>query len=171
MDGPRVNFKFLKDFKEQKKEEKPDGSQILNIGSCGLHTIRNAYKKAMVKTEWNLESFFKSLYYLFYNSPARHSDYIKYSKSTVFPLKFCSIRWVENFSVAGRALDIRKKISKYVSGVKKDKIVPSCKSFQIVDSALKDNLLASKLAFLQMMASEVEPYLKRLQSNDPLSPL
>lgn len=37
MDGPYVNYKFLREFKEELKVFSEN--QLLNIGSCGLHTV------------------------------------------------------------------------------------------------------------------------------------
>lgn len=171
MDGPNVNKKFLKDLKAHQKEENPAGMQMLDIGSCGIHTTHNAYKKAMKITSWKIESFLRALYYLFCYSPARRADYTKFSGSIIFPLKFCAIRWVENFKVAERALIILPNIRKYVEGVKEINKVPACNSFEIVNSALKDKLLPAKLAFCQSLSSEVEPFLTRFQTSKPLSPL
>lgn len=38
MDGPYVNHKFLRELKEELKTEM-DGKTILDLGSCGLHTL------------------------------------------------------------------------------------------------------------------------------------
>ena len=47
---------------------------------------------------------------------------------------------------------------------------PSSNSYTKVESALKDDMIAAKLGFLQSVALELEPYLTRYQSNDPLLP-
>ena len=171
MDGPNVNKKFLKNLKFKQKDENPDGIEILDIGSCGIHTIHNSYKKAMHITEWNISNILKALYYLFSHSSARRGDYIKYSKSREFPLKFSPIRWVENFQVADRARTVLPNVTKYIEGVEKTKVIPTCKSYKVVSSALKDKLLPAKLAFFESIASTVEPFLTRFQPNAPLAPL
>ena len=52
MDGPSVNHKFLeKVSKEGKGEEQ---HQLINIGSCGLHTIHGAFKTGAKNTKWNI---------------------------------------------------------------------------------------------------------------------
>ena len=170
-DSPRVNLKFLKDLQSKFLDEDVDRPILLNLGTCGLHHVHNAYKKAMKKTNWKIMEFLRVLYYLFLHVPARREDYTKYSGSTIFPLKFCTVRWVENFSVAGRALQIIPHVRKYVEGVKKDKIEPKCNSYLIVSSVLKDKLLTSKLAFFQTIAGDVEPFLTIFQTDAPLAPL
>ena len=59
MDGPNVNKKFLQDIKAKIKEENCDanGPILLDLGSCGLHTIHNAFKKAMKASGWDLTKF------------------------------------------------------------------------------------------------------------------
>lgn len=165
-----MNKKFLKDLVVELKEDDVDAPLPLNLGSCGLHSLHNAYKKAMKKNNWKIIEFLRALYYLFCHSPARRADYIKHSGSSLFPLKFCAVRWVENFSVAERALKIIPRVCKYIENVKEGK-TPECNSFKIVCSALDDQLLPAKLAFFQTIASDVEPFLTQFQSNSPLAPL
>ncbi|XP_049275212.1 uncharacterized protein LOC125759844 [Rhipicephalus sanguineus] len=55
MDGPNVNFKFLRSLKEELRGS--DESHILDIGSCGLHVINGAYKAGHVVSGWDLVSF------------------------------------------------------------------------------------------------------------------
>ena len=61
-------------------------------------------------------------------------------------------------------------MTKYVQGVIKEKRKPDSNSFEVVNAALNDELLKAKLAFFQMIASQVEPFLS-FKSNAPLSPL
>lgn len=39
MDGPYVNFKFLKDLKADLNTDHPEEKKLLDLGSCGLHTL------------------------------------------------------------------------------------------------------------------------------------
>ncbi|KAH7958747.1 hypothetical protein HPB49_004446 [Dermacentor silvarum] len=52
MDGPNVNFKFLRSLKEELRESVE--SHILDMGSCGLHVINGAYKAGYVASGWDL---------------------------------------------------------------------------------------------------------------------
>jgi len=47
---------------------------------------------------------------------------------------------------------------------------PASKSYETVKKAVDDKLLAAKLGFLQFVAIQLEPYLTRYQSNNPLLP-
>ncbi|XP_048512809.1 uncharacterized protein LOC125501482 [Athalia rosae] len=169
MDGPNVNLKFVKDLQIELKEISGN-KKLLDLGTCGLHTLHGAFKTGITSTQWNLIPFLRALYNLFKNVPARRADYISASGSTLFPKKFCAIRWLENIPVVERARAILPHVRKYIEKCNKDKKVPKCNSYQIVTDSLGDKLLDVKLAFFQSFASEIEPFLREFQSNDPLAP-
>ena len=99
MDGPNVNLKFYTDLtKERNSEELP---QLLNIGSCGLHIVHGGLQKGVNESGWKLGHLMRSLWQLFHDTPARCEDFVKLTGSTVFPLKFCPHRLVEDVVVAG----------------------------------------------------------------------
>ena len=54
MDGPNVNWKFFNIIQSQIKTDY--GHELINIGSCGLHTLHNAFKAGAVATEWGISS-------------------------------------------------------------------------------------------------------------------
>lgn len=169
MDGPNVNKKFFKELSASIREG-PDDPEILNIGSCGLHAVSLAFKTGVKATEWNIMEFLRSLYFMFKDSPARRALYSFYSESETFPLKFCSIRWLENVKVADRALNMIPLIKKFIAGVEKDKVVLSSQSYLNVKKAIKDPLLPAKLSFFQLIATEMESFLRIYQTDIPLIP-
>lgn len=120
MDGPNVNFKFHRELSASLVTD-PDDKLLLEIGSCGLHSLNGAFKAGLKATEWYIADFLKSLYYLLKNSSARKGDYTHYSSSKVFPQKFCTVRWIENQSATERAITIISQIKKYVEVMKQDK--------------------------------------------------
>lgn len=75
MDGPNVNWKFLTMMTEQAERE--NHKTLLNIGSCGLHIIHNAFRNGHDSTKWEVDTFLSTIYYLFYESPTRREDYNK----------------------------------------------------------------------------------------------
>lgn len=91
MDGPNVNFKFLRNLREYLSED-PNNNKLLDLGSCGLHTLHCAFKAGIRATEWQIIEFLRAIYNLFKNVPARKAEYINASGSKEFPLKFCAIR-------------------------------------------------------------------------------
>lgn len=108
MDGPNVNWRFHRLLQEEQDAE--TGAGLLDIGSRGLHIVHGAFRTGTAATKWDVNGLLSALYYLFKDSPARREDYSKVSGSTVFPLEFCSARWVENVPVAERALEVSSAI-------------------------------------------------------------
>nr|CAD7460359.1 unnamed protein product [Timema tahoe] len=172
MDGPNVNMKLLQMLKIELAED-PHGPQMLDIGSCGLHVVNVAFKTGIKKTSWTLLAFFRACYYLFKDSPSRRGTYMAVTGSSTFPMKFCSVRWLENVDVAKRALetlDNLKKFVEYISTHKNMKATASSASFKVISCSLKDKLLRPKLAFFLSLAEDLEPFLKEFQSDCPMSP-
>lgn len=104
MDGPAVNWKVYDMLTENTEQE--TGSKLLNVGSCGLHVMHNAFKAGSAETKWEVEQIFSSLFWLFKDSPARREDHSKVTGSSVFPKQYCQHRWLENLPVTERAIEI-----------------------------------------------------------------
>lgn len=169
MDGPNVNFKFLSDLCKE-LQTSPSEPILLDLGSCGLHTLHCAFKAAFNGTQWDIVCYLRALYNLFKDVPARRADYTKHTSSELFPKKFCAIRWAENAQVVQRAMEIHQNVKKFITAVEKKKDQPSCKSYQIVSSYIKDDLLLPKLTFFETMAVIIEPFIVEFQGEAPLAP-
>lgn len=169
MDGPNVNFKLLKLLKSELRPGLDD-PKFLDIGSCGIHTLHCAFKAGIKGTGWSLIEFLRALFNLWKNVPARRGMYTEITGSTLFPHKFCTIRWLENAPVANRAASILPHVKKYVEKVTESKKQPNCSSFKIVANAVRDELLPAKLAFFEALALDVEPFMREFQSDSPLAP-
>lgn len=63
MDGPAVNWKFYEELRQKLQNDNDVG--LVNIGSCGLHVLHNAFKTGILATSWDISSLLSSLYYLF----------------------------------------------------------------------------------------------------------
>lgn len=185
MDGPHVNWKLFNDLSTEIKQL--SSVHILNIGSCGLHVVHNSFKAGMKDTNWNIDDFLYSLYSLFKDVPLRRSEFSTVSKTNVFPLKFCGVRWVENRIVAERALKMLPGLKIYVKAVHsqhekrlKDTdpsykrsfpTVYKTKHFSVVAKAVNDRFFEPKLHFFMQAASSIEPFLKIFQTDKPMAPL
>ncbi|XP_034246267.1 uncharacterized protein LOC117648128 [Thrips palmi] len=173
MDGPNVNLKLIKDLEvEMKAKNHPEDPLFLYMGSCGLHVVNGGFKTGAKSAGWGIVNVLRSMYNFFKNVPSRRHDYIVFSKSKNFPLKFCAVRWLHNAAVAERAIAILPNLEKYVEGVrkaKKEKNVTT-PSYETIKTALKDNLLTSKLAFFASIANMLEPFLTEFQSDKPMAP-
>ena len=102
MDGPNVNLKLHALMDEELCSETEGAPGMLSFGSCGLHTVHNAFKfKAGAKaSEWGIEDIISSLYWLFFTgSPARRQDFTTITSSEMVLLKYCKHRLLENVPV------------------------------------------------------------------------
>lgn len=94
MDGPNVNWAFYDLLQQDISSETGMSASLLNLGSCGLHVMHNAFKSGVTASTWETSSVLSSAYYLFKDAPARREDFITTTGSFVFPLKFCGHRCV-----------------------------------------------------------------------------
>ena len=69
VEGPNVNWK-TEIVKEYQEHDDPDGPDLIEIGSCGLHVLHGAYRAAQKATDWNLDKLLKAIYSIFELSPA-----------------------------------------------------------------------------------------------------
>ncbi|KAJ8917012.1 hypothetical protein NQ315_012930 [Exocentrus adspersus] len=164
---PSVNWKFYRLLKQKLDDE----CSLIDLGSCGLHIIHGSLQTGHKASGWSVNSFLTGLYLLFKDVPTRRSDFIgiiEITKTSVFPLKFCQTRWVEGSRAANRALEIFNSVKLYVLS---DTVkLPHSTSTKNVLNGIKNSLLPVKIAFFSMMASTLEPFLTKFQSNYPLSP-
>ena len=163
MDGPSVNWKFI----ELLRADVDFNSQLIDMGSCGLHTIHGAFQTGHKASEWEVNAYLRALYNLFKDSPARRAAYTEITGSKVFPLKFCQIRWVENVNCAERALAVLPNVKQYVENKPK---LPTSVTSTTVKLLCGDKLAAAKIAFFGSVAAQCEPFLKRYQTANPMAP-
>nr|XP_033499290.1 uncharacterized protein LOC117267472 [Epinephelus lanceolatus] len=168
MDGPNVNFKLM-DLLQKEHAELHGGAQVINVGSCGLHTLHNAMKAGF--TAWQLEKHLRGMHFLFHNVPARREDFTNLTRSSCFPLPFCGHRWIENVPVAERAIAVWPMLQMYVDAAEKKKVKkPSTASYDTILAAQGDPLIIPKLQFFLAISRSFNPYLTRYQTDEPVLP-
>ena len=91
-DGPNVNWAFFEKLKKQRTES--ELSDLVDIGSCNLHSIHNAFGVGVNATDWDIKKLMKGAFYTLHDTPARREDYIKQTGSKEFTLSFCATRFV-----------------------------------------------------------------------------
>ena len=169
MDGPNVNISAH--HKLQDKMRNDYGCELLSIGSCGLHKLHNAFKAFVVATRWDVDEVLSALHKLFKDTPARRADYEAVTNQCLYPLKFVKHRWVENAKVCQRAVDLLPHIKIYVRAVTKGKVKhPGTKSFEVVQTWVKDPFSLAKLQFVIVIAKQVEKFLTMQQTDAPMIP-
>ena len=168
MDGPAINSKFFDALiNYRSKCELP---QLINIGSCSLHTVHGALKTAVESTSLNIKQTLKGIWQILHESPARREVFVSVTGTNKYPLFFCSTRWVESKSVADHAIEIWPNIWKLVEFWEKlpPSKRPKSKSFFNVQEAVNDSLKLLKLNFFSFIASLMEPYLRAYQTDKPM---
>ena len=173
MDGPNVNWKCHRVIDAQMKRD--SNVSLIDIGSCGLHIVPGAFKKATKASTWEVDEFLKSLFWLFKDTPARRQDFGKATKNPnpVFPLRFCETRWVENVPVVARALQIYPDVKKYVAAVESTASGinnPKTKSYNVVKTGCDDPLLEAKMHVYKSLATEIRAFLTLYQTDKPMLP-
>ena len=93
-DGPSVNLLFLKLCDEKRCfNELPS---LLNIGTCGLHTVYGSLKAAVKSTDWSVGKVLKAIATVLNDSPARRDMFEKVTESNSYHLTYCGHHWCEN---------------------------------------------------------------------------
>ena len=87
-------------------------------------------------------------------SPARREDLIEVTDGSQLPLKFVDHPWLENVPVIARALSVWPAgIVQYVQAVWKKKIPhPGNKPFDVISTAVNNNLLKAKLLYIKSLS-------------------
>ena len=86
MDGPVVNLKFLEKLQKDRLEN--EQHELVNIRSCGLHTIHGAFKTGAESTSWNIRKTLHGSYQILHDSPARRDDFETITTSGIYPFNF-----------------------------------------------------------------------------------
>ena len=90
MDGPIVNLKFLEKLQKDRLEN--EQHELINIGSCGLHTIHSAFKAGAENTSRNIRKTLHGSYQILHDSPARRDDFETITASDIYPFNSCASR-------------------------------------------------------------------------------
>ena len=158
-DGPNVNLKFFQLINEERcTAELPS---LLNIGTCGLHTIHGSLKAGVKSTDWNTGKILKSMWKLLDESPARREKYEGITESNVYPLQYCGHRWCENEKCASRAELIWVGYVKFIKELRSlpKSSQPKCSSYNILLDCIEDPLQQAKFKFVEFVASKLNVFL------------
>ncbi|KAJ8883701.1 hypothetical protein PR048_015555 [Dryococelus australis] len=114
--------------------------------SCNSWSIQNCHKEDRLGFVFIFPSRFK-------DNPTCRGIYTAVTNSLGFPKKFFAVCWVENVEVSKRNQSTLPNLNKYPSS-----------SFKVISKSLHDELLQAKLAFFQLLAADLEPFLREFQS-------
>ena len=91
MDARNVSLKIQHLIQQDRKENQQ--YRLIDIGSCGLHTIHNAFKTVAVQTDWKMKKILKAVYQIFHESVARGEDYFTVTVPISFIHYFVQQGW------------------------------------------------------------------------------
>lgn len=169
-DGPNLNLRFLELFHQ--KRETLDLNQVVNTGTCGLHTIHGSLKAAIKASGWELGKVLKAMHFLLHDFPSRQDTYIKITETSTMPSSYCGHRWCENEDACGRASHIWKsyvKYLKYCLSLAKSKQTQG-KRFAVLVKWMKDPLMEVKFKFVQYVSMKLNTFLRGFQTDRPMMP-
>ena len=87
-----MNLAFEKEMKITRDEL--NLPSLIELGTCGLHTVHRAFQTGAKEMNWNLDRYFHKEYKLFDSTPAKREDYVTYTGVDILPSKFCNHRYV-----------------------------------------------------------------------------
>ena len=71
-DSPNVNLCFLKILGEKRRDE--NLTMLIDLGTCGLCIVHNAFKHGEVASGWKMKKLMSSLHKMFEESPSHRAD-------------------------------------------------------------------------------------------------
>jgi hypothetical protein len=169
-DGPNVNLKFLRLVKED--WELNEYPALLDIGTCGLHTVHGSLKTSVNNSEWKLGEKLKAMWKFLNECPSRREIYENVAENKVYPLPYCGHRWCENQNCCERAANIFPgylKFIEHLQSLPKSK-QPHGKWFNVLKDTIKDPLFIAKLKFVEFIAEKLNLFLKGFQCDKPMVP-
>ena len=98
MDGPSVNLKFLRELLAELDKQKQ--TTLINVGTCTLHIVNNAFAKGMgyIDKQLDFDQLALDINFFFKLSAARREDLSKVEEITDVahrnPLKHVQTRWL-----------------------------------------------------------------------------
>ena len=171
MDGPSINLKhFTEMFKAIVKSLKY--SNLLTLAAVPYTQFMVHSKRELNQRTGKLRKLSKTILSYFTILLLEEVTVVEVTGSTVFPLSFCTTRWFGDKKLAERLISIWPSIVKIVNhweSYPKSK-PPSCKSYEFVLNAVKNELSLVRLQFFNYLASMFETFLKLFQTDAPMLP-
>jgi len=140
---------------------------LFDVGTCSLHIVHGSFKTGHKASSWKVNTYLRKSFHLLKDFPSRRADYARIAGTKDFPLKFCTIRWLENEPALKRGIKVLPSIRKYIDEVEK---APDSNCFLELKKILKDKFLEAKMYFTLSIAEICTPFLLRFQTDAPAFP-
>lgn len=170
-DGPNVNKTVQRIINDEVIAS--GRKKIIDIGTCNIHTVHNAFLKGLSELGENVSDFIFQLHHFFDGWPARWQEYEAIQDKLKVPnhrfLKHVSSRWLTLGPAAERALEQWPAIIEYFTKyLPKSKSVPTCMSYKNIVSFIKRTPAEVELSFTAHSAQTFSPFTALFQRDEPL---
>ena len=122
-DGPNVNKTLFWKMNELITQENPEFPGHVDLGSCGIHVIYNAFGKGLEQHGKEIDQLCMDLHSLFKYSAARHEDFRQIQFEMEVELcnfqQHTEVRWLSIGPVIKRILEQYESITHFVVEVMK----------------------------------------------------
>jgi len=140
-------------------------TKFLQIGSCGLHVVNGTFQTGHNASGWQINRLLQAMYRLIKDIPGCRAQCTEITGKTLFPVKFCQIRWTQNVAVGKRTLEVFDDVCKFLKTAK----LPQLTSVASIKEDSSDPLAKAKIACCFSIAQSLEGFLT-FQSPAPLTP-
>ena len=170
-DGPNVNKTIFQKMDELIRHDNPEFTGLVDLGSCSIHTIHNAFGKGLEKCGKEIEQLCMDLHALFKYSAARREDFrevhIEMDLDLTNFLQHTVVRWLSIGPAVKRILEQWEAVTQFVTDLAKDpKKFPRIINFKRVHMMLnaKEKMVTRVLLeFLNDVIPVFEQFLLLLQ--------
>ncbi|MDA8010156.1 MAG: hypothetical protein MPK75_10680, partial [Alphaproteobacteria bacterium] len=175
-DGPNVNKTIFRKMDELIRHDNPEFTGLVDLGSCSIHTIHNAFGKGLEKCGKEIEQLCMDLHALFKYSAARREDFrevqIEMDLDLTNFLQHTVVRWLSIGPAVKRILEQWEAVTQFVTDLAKDpKKLPRSINFKRVHMMLnaKEKMVTRVLLeFLNDVIPVFEQFLLLFQRASPV---
>ena len=175
-DGPNVNKTTFRKMDELIRHDNPEFTGLVDLGSCSIHTIHNAFGKGLEKCGKEIEQLGMDLHVLFKYSAARREDFrevqIEMDLDLTNFLQHTVVRWLSIGPAVKRILEQWEAVTQFVTDLAKDsKKLPRSINFKRVRMMLnaKEKMVTRVLLeFLNDVIPVFEQFLLLFQRASPV---
>ena len=175
-DGPNVNKTIFQKMDELIRHDNPEFTGLVDLGSCSIHTIHNAFGKGLEKCGKEIEQLCMDLHALFKYSAARREDFrevqIEMDLDLTNFLQYTVVRWLSIGPAVKRILEQWETVTQFVTDLSKDpKKLPRSVNFKRVHMMLnaKEKMVTRVLLeFLNDVIPVFEQFLLLFQRASPV---
>lgn len=171
-DGPNVNKAVFRIINEDVMIDR--GKGLVNIGTCNIHTVHNAFMKGLVELGECASELIIDVYNFFNDFPSRWEDFEAIQIQEMVPqnrfIKHVSSRWLTIDGAAKRVLQQWPALVKYfVTFIPRNKnnLTKTAKYNRIV-ARLKRNVMKAELCFVSCSAEIFSAFTGLFQRQEPL---